>query len=339
MDKKEIKTFHAFDLDRDNDIEFNSMTEENVHVPIILRKAIHNRNFKEDGSKLQLSSDNPKRKSKRKNQPSKKIVKYHCYECSTDFENEQLLKVHRVTCNVPTDIESDMEIKQEPQSENESELHSIDQNDKVDKYGKVVRCSMCAKRFKSENGLKGHLRIDHGQNLFTCGICPKSFITKAACNEHVQIHSEQKPYVCDVCGNKYVLRESLTRHYRVHDSKKAYICHDCGKAFAEKISFTRHRTIHTGEKPYTCTVFALKKSVTRHMKIHNKGQRNKVIVAQSSDDYIFNIKDKEKNDIEEDMNECEIDEGDMNECQNDEEYIEDENNGFDGETTMYILNT
>lgn len=272
MDKRGIQNCHAFDLERDNDPELNGMTEENV--PILLRKAIQIKNFKEDCSKLEMSNDNSKRKSKRKNQPSRSIVKYHCYENSTDFENGQLLKVHSydsVTCSYSVPTDSVLEIKQEPESDNESKLHSIDiidqndkvpvdkygkksdfhsidQNDKVDKiYGKKFICSMCGKRFKWENGLKGHLKTHHDQNLFTCVKCPKSFITKADCIEHVKIHSEEKPYVCDVCGRRYVLRESLTRHYRVHDTKTAYTCHVCGKAFAENISFKRHQTIHTGK--------------------------------------------------------------------------------------------
>lgn len=196
---------------------------------------------------VQVAGTCSSKKSKRKNPPRRKVVRHYCYECGSNFDNENLLKEHMETCIVPSDSESEILVKVEPESDEDFTASPTKkpktENENIEKK---YECDICQSKFKQMNYLRHHQIKVHGWNLYPCGFCELSFLTVRDCANHVKMHGEEKPYCCDVCGRRYVLRESLNRHYKVHDVNKAYICDICGKAFAEKISLTRHQHIHTG---------------------------------------------------------------------------------------------
>uniref|UniRef100_A0A669E9W3 C2H2-type domain-containing protein n=2 Tax=Oreochromis TaxID=8139 RepID=A0A669E9W3_ORENI len=136
-------------------------------------------------------------------------------------------------------------------------------------------CSQCGKRFKTRDGLEGHLRTHTGERPYRCPYCSKDFTALAGLNVHVRRHTGERPYVCTVCGKGWPSGGDLQKHMRTHTGERPYVCQDCGKAFSISCHLTEHRRIHTGEKPFSCPEcgkclrrkFDLKKHMLSHSNI------------------------------------------------------------------------
>uniref|UniRef100_A0A8C4H0B2 C2H2-type domain-containing protein n=1 Tax=Dicentrarchus labrax TaxID=13489 RepID=A0A8C4H0B2_DICLA len=136
-------------------------------------------------------------------------------------------------------------------------------------------CPQCGKRFKTRDGLEGHLRTHTGERPYRCPYCPKDFTALAGLNVHVRRHTGERPYVCTVCGKGWPSGGDLQKHMRTHTGERPYVCQDCGKAFSISCHLTEHRRIHTGEKPFSCPEcgkclrrkFDLKKHMLSHSSV------------------------------------------------------------------------
>ena len=64
-----------------------------------------------------------------------------------------------------------------------------------------LKCEICDKEFKSNNGLKRHFNIVHKlMKELQCNICQKVFKTQSELTKHVKnSHENHKPHKCDSC--------------------------------------------------------------------------------------------------------------------------------------------
>ena len=64
-----------------------------------------------------------------------------------------------------------------------------------------LKCEICDKEFRSNNGLKNHLNVFHKlMDEHQCNICQSVFKLQSQLNSHVKIIHENKKYCkCDFC--------------------------------------------------------------------------------------------------------------------------------------------
>ena len=69
-----------------------------------------------------------------------------------------------------------------------------------------LKCEICDKEFKTNNGLKNHFNL---------------------------VHKLMKEHQCNICQKVFKLQSQLTLHMKIaHENKKYHRCDSCGKAFS-----------------------------------------------------------------------------------------------------------
>ena len=110
----------------------------------------------------------------------------------------------------------------------------------------TYECELCAKSFKSEFGLKYHLKVHNNQTDFMCHECGKGFITKYKLIHHRRSkHTNERPYVCEECGEGFVRNDKLIVHKRrAHTGERPYPCEYCDWRGVDSSSLIHHRKKH-----------------------------------------------------------------------------------------------
>ena len=119
--------------------------------------------------------------------------------------------------NLSDDIENDFDTRNVSKTpnrhleRNNSEEDIIENTDmeidniKVDKKpgSKLLKCSVCEKRFKKFCDLEWHLKAKHEEcQQFKCDKCKKSFVTEWRLKKHSKIHSNKITKQCHFFKNK-----------------------------------------------------------------------------------------------------------------------------------------
>ena len=67
-----------------------------------------------------------------------------------------------------------------------------------------LKCEICDKEVKSNNGLKRHFNIVHKlMEEHQCNICQNVFKCQSQLTSHVKIIHENKKYKCDSCKKSF----------------------------------------------------------------------------------------------------------------------------------------
>ncbi|XP_044742010.1 zinc finger protein 260-like [Chrysoperla carnea] len=169
------------------------------------------------------------------------------------------------------DFDSVVSVKQEPVSENDEQLYTI--NYENIKLEKELNTELIIKdEILDENSILEPHEVHTGRKnqSFLCGICDKTFTQKRYLVQHKRIHTEDKPFECGICNKRFSLQRYLVRHNR----EKLFPCDICNKQFVNKYSLVRHQRIHTGEKPFICDIcnkrFTQKGTLISHKRTHNR---------------------------------------------------------------------
>lgn len=141
-----------------------------------------------------------------------------------------------------------------------------------DKLGRLLKCSLCAERFKHTYELKGHedvhslsnqnkkISIKQSSNFFkfSCSECGNLFKSKEEWTKHNETHSKN---ICSECGKEFQTTSDLDQHRNIHLNIKVYrdsktrdykstmantvlICSICNKNFNNNIDFQKHQSLH-----------------------------------------------------------------------------------------------
>jgi len=114
-------------------------------------------------------------------------------------------------------------------------------------------CLFCGKMFKTNNGLKLHLRIHTDTKPYSCRHCSDRFMWYNQLKRHLLVsHNEGTWLVCNICQKKFVGSGRLNEHMRRHQAVKPYVCSDCPECFCTVSELKTHQLVHTDVKSFGC---------------------------------------------------------------------------------------
>lgn len=245
--------------------------------------------------KIDISDTKPK-KIRRKR--SEITAEYFCDICQKGFTRKFDMKKHRLNTHKdapePTDHKTKENVKRSELlnrcriTSEDKEAYKCELCNKVITHSdnfirhqsihtgiKEYFCHMCAKKFRTKNGLNRHIKEFHCRiKNYACDICKRKFATKSTLNEHKNLHTNERPFVCDICGKAFKQKASLHVHKIFHTDNFRFNCTVCGKKYRRARDLKVHSWLHTGHRPYSCDkcgyMFRLSQDLKRHSKTHNK---------------------------------------------------------------------
>ena len=110
-----------------------------------------------------------------------------------------------------------------------------------------IKCQICGKEFRSEQGYKGHVTRMHEGEII-CEICPKTFNRKQDIELHMKrVHVLTDESKCVTCGIDCQTKQKLHLHMiSVHEKDKIY-CEVCRVFFKGDSEFEKHQELEHSE--------------------------------------------------------------------------------------------
>ena len=109
----------------------------------------------------------------------------------------------------------------------------------------AVPCEFCQKQCRSIREFVVHMKEDHPGCRLKCSICARTFKSWSGRYKHERGHdSSTASIICLVCGRAFHWPNELKKHMAIHDDNLKHSCTTCGKVFASKGSVKRHEALH-----------------------------------------------------------------------------------------------
>ncbi|XP_011207448.2 zinc finger protein 883 [Bactrocera dorsalis] len=202
---------------------------------------------------------------------------FKCPKCFEGFLNQKTLLQHIahkhelpvLICN-----KCDASFKDYTQLIHHKSIHHVQSGIERTVTGKLLKCEICDKIFRSNAALnyhvKTHLRI-FLDAPHECPYCRKTFYTDTNLKQHIRVvHSQIKRHTCELCDKPFATLDHLKKHVlSQHQNERKHICHICAKSFTQLCHLKQHLAIHTTGKTHQCLKceekFWRKIDVQRHM--------------------------------------------------------------------------
>ena len=151
---------------------------------------------------------------------------------------------------------------------------------------KKKKCPKCEKVFKTNTGLKLHLKQHLDESLFNCLVCDfktpqKLNLVKHTASKHgqdVEGRLLDMNFACELCDFKCIAEHMLKNHMlRKHTQKAAmrFHCTHCNYATVEKAALDKHmRFKHTNERPFMCDTCGFSTHTASAMARHKRSHSN-----------------------------------------------------------------
>ena len=216
----------------------------------------------------------------------KKIDLYVCAACFKQFDTEDSLTSHLMSCEEKVVVKNEKEFRDQNEVMNQASSCSEERPNDIE-----MTFVKTEPEFSKESGLTNNILRQNDENLssplneggiktemsednemmdqdsapnednygkekpdYTCHVCRKVLRNNSTYHVHVRTHTGEKPHKCDQCDKTFQTMSSLNRHLRIHNGEKCYQCDVCDKAFSQKHVLDKHYRTHTGAKPYKCEV-------------------------------------------------------------------------------------
>ena len=151
---------------------------------------------------------------------------------------------------------------------------------------KKKECPDCEKVFKTNTGLRLHLKQHWGESLFSCLACDfktpqKLNLVKHTTSKHGQDVKGKlldMNFACEICDFKCIAGHILKNHMlRKHTEKAAmqFNCIHCIYATVEKAALQKHMLFkHTHERPFKCDTCRFSNHTASAMARHKRSHSN-----------------------------------------------------------------
>ena len=107
---------------------------------------------------------------------------------------------------------------------------------------KISRCSLCVKKFRTEEALRLHVLVHLGQKPFQCSICSKKFKFARELRNHSKYHTE-KQNKCPKCSLMLFKKSDLKVHFlkkHLYITNEDLICKFCNTIFDQNLDLKQH---------------------------------------------------------------------------------------------------
>lgn len=225
------------------------------------------------------------------------VQMYKCNECSFETKYKQYLKKHLVIHKNFDEVETYqcLECSYISKNKNSLKLHSKlhKNNDELNTY----TCNECHYVTKYKYQLKDHLIARHRRSeiirKFKCSFCTYETHRNSDLKRHILIHKDVGDilgtYNCKHCSFVTESKCALFQHSRVHKKKKILARVKCPECNCMRININTHLLTHKGIneiEAYRCNrcpfVTKHKRSIIRHMQVHQKPQEANTFSTQFS---------------------------------------------------------
>ena len=79
----------------------------------------------------------------------------------------------------------------------------------------VAFCEKCFKGFKSLQGYKNHMKLNHSESKKDCPqcqYCGKYWPSSSSLKSHERSHTGERPFSCNICGKSYRQKRDALGH-------------------------------------------------------------------------------------------------------------------------------
>ena len=221
-----------------------------------------------------------------------KVKNWQCDACAKAFGTSSDLKRHvrnvhekikRYKCELCEDAFADR---------TSLKTHERNKHEKFETFD--FKCDKCNKVFKTEEGVKIHLKLVHDgkkneENMYNkvgtfdgqfhrCDLCNKEFSHQASLSMHVQlVHEKRKDHKCHLCEKAFARPERLKRHIDFrHYGIKHFQCDKCERSFPHPEHLTYHiKSVHEVKRDSVCEIcgkgFVTPQNMLKHVQnVHEK---------------------------------------------------------------------
>jgi len=188
--------------------------------------------------------------------------------------------------------------EQEAEEQEAEEQEAEEQEKDTPQKGIGFICNQCKKNYKTQRGLKNHLRFTHSQEKpYRCDECDRSYKRQATLVYHKKsIHTTipRNRLRCDKCDSTCATERQLKTHVKLVHPDSLTFCNECNKPFKSKKTLQKHMKLHTGNKPYVCAVclatFVGSQSLKEHARIHTGEKPYKCSTCSAAFAFLSNLK-------------------------------------------------